>query len=426
MDDIRITVKKRVFNAAYFHLLSCLIPLQIIYGGASSGKSVFVAQRAVIDVLGGGRNYLVVRNVKNTMRHSCFNEVKKAISKFKLADAFEINRSELIVTCKENGCQFLFHGLDDSEKIKSVVPEKGVLTDIWIEEATEINESDFNQLKLRLRGISSKVKRITLTFNPISKLHWINVRFFKGFTGNHYQDEEKLIMKTTYKDNAFLTSQDKKVIEEFESIDTFYWTVYGRGEWGVLGSAIFDNWHVEDLSSIAEEFNIYRNGLDFGFSNDPTALVRSSRKDNRIFILNELYEKGLTNPEIAEGIKPIIGAEMVCCDSAEPKSIVEIQGCGINAYPVKKGKDSVKHGIQWLKQKTIIVDKKCQNMRNELTLYQWKKDRDGNSINVPMDKNNHLIDGLRYAYEDEMMDIGIGMTTTADIIKEDAERVMAT
>jgi phage terminase large subunit len=154
-----------------------------------------------------------------------------------------------------------------------------------------------------------------------------------------------------------------------------------------------------------DQFTNRRNGLDFGFSSDPAA-VGVSHYDTRkktIYFYKELYETGLTNDILAERIKDMIGSERIVCDSAEPKSIAELKQYGINAIGAKKGKDSVNFGIDWLKRQTIVVDKSCINIQNELQQYHWKKDAGGYSLKIPVDKNNHLIDGgLRYAYEDDM------------------------
>jgi phage terminase large subunit len=193
--------------------------------------------------------------------------------------------------------------------------------------------------------------------------------------------------------------------------------VYTLGMWGVLGDVIFKNWKVEDLSGMRDQFTNRRNGLDFGFSSDPAAVGVSHYDAMRktIYFYKELYETGLTNDILAERVKDMIGDERIICDSAEPKSIQELRNFHVNAVGAKKGKDSVNHGIDWLKRQTIIVDKTCINMQNELSQYHWKKDAGGNSTDVPVDKNNHLIDGgLRYAYEGDM-EKGTSINTSAKI-----------
>lgn len=398
-----------VINDAYLPHLDNLSRLQIFYGGSSSGKSVFLAQRAVLDVLQGGRNYLVCRAVGRTIRKSVMNEIKKVIADAGLGLLFSTNKSDGIITCS-NGYQILFAGLDDTEKIKSMTPEKGVITDIWVEEATETDQDAIKQLTKRQRGgDESTPKRLTLSFNPIYKTHWIYQDYFARIAWadeqTHYTSPELSILKTTYKDNQFLTAADRADLENEQ--DTYYRDVYTLGKWGVLGDVIFKNWRVEDLSGMAAQFTNHRNGLDFGFASDPAALVVTHYDKARktIYIYDELYERGLTNDALAPEIKSRIGNQYVVCDSAEPKSIQELSVLGVNALSAKKGKDSVTFGIQWLQQQTIVIDSRCINSRNEFSVHQWKKDKDGNSLRIPVYKNNHLIDATRYAYEDET-DVG--------------------
>ena len=404
MINAEITIHPEVFNEIYLPYLNDNTPLQIYYGGASSGKSVFAAQRAVWDLLRGGRNYLVCREVGRTIRGSVAMEIQKVINQWKVGDLFAINKTDGTVTC-ENGYQCVFTGLDDVEKLKSITPAKGVFTDAWIEEATETDEKSVAQVQLRQRGGSSeKVKRITFTFNPILQNHWIYEKHFKNipFDGRAYKTKDISILKTTYKDNKFLTEQD---IERLENeVDKYRYEVYTLGNWGVLGNVIFTNWRVEDLSDMRDQFTNHRNGLDFGYSEDPAAILVShyDRMRKKIYIYDEFYQTGLTNDLLANEVKDLIGNQVVTADSAEPKSIAELRRDGVSVKSAKKGKDSVLHGIQWLQQQEIIVDKRCINLRNELQGYQWKEDKGGNALPVPVDANNHLIDALRYAYESDM------------------------
>jgi len=210
------------------------------------------------------------------------------------------------------------------------------------------------------------------------------------------------ILKTTYRDNAFLTGEDRRGLENEK--DKYYYDVYTLGNWGILGHLIFTNWSVQDLSEMQDQFTNRRNGLDFGFSSDPAALSRShyDRMRKTIYLFDELYELGLTNDLLAQDLKRICGEDRIICDSAEPKSIKELQNYGVGATSAEKGKDSVIHGIQWLQQQTIIIDAKCVNTKNEFMQYHWKEDKNGVAIREPADKNNHIIDGTRYAYERDM------------------------
>ena len=237
---------------------------QIIYGGSSSGKSYAIAQRVVLDTI-RGRNTLVIRKTSNSMKSSCFNEILSKISDFGLMYLFKISLGDFTITCLDNNKQIIFKGLDDPEKIKSIRPISGVLTDIWIEEATQISYDDFKLLKTRLRGATPFKKRITMSFNPIIKTHWIYKQFFEGF----WQDDKQFvqndtlsILKTTYKDNSFLTQDDIQRLEA--ETDPYYRNVYLLGNWGMLAGAVFSNYEVKEFDP--DSFGVYRFGLDWGFS----------------------------------------------------------------------------------------------------------------------------------------------------------------
>jgi phage terminase large subunit len=404
-----IEIHPEVFNRTYIPYLGEMARTQVFFGGSASGKSVFLAQRCIYDVMRGGRNYLITRQVGRTLRGSVFTEVNRVVHEWGVAHLFQINKSDMTITCT-NGYQIIFSGLDDVEKLKSLAPQKGALTDVWVEEATEADHSTVKQLYKRQRGGDESIpKRLTMSFNPIIQSHWIYNEYFSAIgwteTQTEYHSDDLNILKTTYLDNRFLTPDDRKDLEN--ETDKYYYEVYTRGNWGILGNVIFTNWSVQDLSGMRAQFTDTRNGLDFGFSSDPAAYGKShyDRMRGIIYIFEEVYQRGLTNPELADAIRPYSGNERVICDSAEPKSIQELVNCGINAYPAAKGKDSVNFGIQWLQQQTIIIDKECINTQNEFRQYHWKEDRSGNSIRQPVDKNNHSIDQLRYALEDDMVNI---------------------
>lgn len=407
MSSVKVEIDKSVFNKAYLPHLENMARTQIFFGGSGSGKSVFLAQRCVMDVM-AGRNYLITRQVGRTIRGSVYTEILRVINQWGLQELFTFNKSDMLITC-ENGYQIIFAGLDDVEKIKSLVPLKGALTDIWVEEATETERATVKQLYKRQRGGTDQVpKRLTLSFNPILQSHWIYEEYFNKANLSDKQTEYRAndlsILKTWFVHNRFLTEDDIADLEN--ETDEYYRNVYTFGNWGVLGNVIFTNWRVEDLSSMQAHFTERRNGLDFGFSSDPAVLHRShyDKKHKTIYVFDEFYETGLTNDILAKELIAKVGDDYVTCDSAEPKSIQELRNHGVNAQPASKGKDSVLHGIQWLQQQTIIVDSKCINARNELQQYKWKEDKNGVAMRQPVDRNNHWIDATRYAYEDDMVD----------------------
>ena len=407
MAKVTLDISPDVFNPIFYPHLNNDTRTQIFYGGSASGKSVFLAQRCVFDILRGGRNYLVCRAVGKYVPRSVWVEIQRVIRAWKAEHLFTYRIQAQIIECV-NGHQILFTGLDDTEKLKSIVPKIGAVTDIWIEEATETDKADIKTLIKRQRGGKSDYpKRITMSFNPILQQHWIYKEYFESIEWAddqvEYKSDELSILKTWYIHNKFLTEGDVSDLES--ETDEYYYQVYTLGNWGVLGNVIFANWRVEDLSGMEDQFTNRRYGLDFGFSSDPAAVIAShyDRKNKTIYIFDELYETGLTNDKLAELCIDAIGEELFICDSAEPKSIAELQQHGMAVAGAIKGKDSVLHGIQWLQQHTIIIDKKCVNTRNEFMQYKWKEGRDGEPVSParPLDKDNHLIDALRYAYEND-------------------------
>ena len=393
-------------NDVYIPYLNDETRTQIFFGGSSSGKSFFLSQRTVMDVI-RGRNYLIVRNVANTIRSSVYNQIVKTILDMGLKSEFIITKGDMTITCKRNNKQILFAGLDDVEKLKSVTPISGVLTDVWIEEATEVAREAYKQLTKRLRGITAEkvAKRITFSFNPIIKEHWIYKEFFGMWDDSKrlYRSDKLTILKTTYLDNKFLAQDDIDALES--ETDKYFYEVYTLGNWGVLGNVIFKNWRTEDLTDRIAKFDKIYNGLDFGFSSDPNALIRvhvdQTRKE--IYVFDEYYKSGMTDDEIIEVVKERIGRQVVTCDSSEPKTIYMLNAGGINALPAVKGADSINAGIRFLQGFQIIVDVRCQNFKNEIQTYQWAEDKYGNPLRRPVDKNNHLLDALRYAVESLML-----------------------
>ena len=382
--------------------------LQIFFGGSSSGKSFFITDKIVIDTI-NGCNWLCCRNVAKTIRNSVFNEVVKSIDSMGVRKQFRINKSDMVITCKLNKKQILFCGLDDPEKVKSITPQDGVLERIFIEEATEVKRESYLQLKKRLRGRSDNSKHILMAFNPILKSHWIYKDFFGKWEDgkNKYEDKDITILKTTYKDNLFLTKSDRELLEN--ETDPYFYNVYTLGNWGVLGHVIFKNWRVENLSKLIPTFDKIRNGMDFGYSSDPNALLKAhiDKAQKKLYVYNEHYQAGMSDDELVRVSRQTFGREYVTCDSAEPKTIDYLVMHGINAIPAVKGSDSILRGIRYLQGYEIVVHTECQNFKNEIEQYHWKEDKYGNAMADPVDKDNHLIDALRYACESDMLEAEI-------------------
>ena len=407
--NINLNISKKVFNDVYFPHLKNNTRTQIYFGGSSSGKSYFLAQRVVLDVLTEQRNYLICRAVASTLKRSVFNEIVKAISNFKLSKLFIINKTDLTITCI-NGFQILFAGLDDVEKIKSITPQQGVITDIWIEEATEISYQAYKQLNKRLRGKTKVKKRITLSFNPIYKTHWIYTEFFLLWDDSKtiFESEELFILKTWYIHNKFLTKDDIKELEN--ETDKYYYEVYSLGNWGIIGSVIFKNWETQDLSDM--EFGLIESGLDFGLT-DPNAYIKMHYNKNRktLYIVGEMYMSELDIDELDEEMSKLYEEELIMADSAEAQTIKTLFKRGYRVKSCKKGKGSVEFGYKWIRSlNKIIIDTKCVGTIKEFTLHKYREDKDGNPLNVPEDRNNHAIDAIRYGMQYQMAEsVGSGV-----------------
>ena len=390
-------------NPVYLPYLEKPQFMQIFFGGSSSGKSYFISQKIVIDNM-NGTNWLVCRNVAKTIRSSVFNEITKAISNMGLVKYYRVNKSDMVITNTINNKQILFAGMDDPEKIKSVTPADGVLERVFVEEATEVKREAIKQLEKRLRGKSKVSKHIILAFNPILKSHYIYKDYFGSWADNksRYEDKNLCILKTTYKDNMFLTAKDRYLLEN--ETDPYYYQVYTLGNFGVLGNVVYRNWHVEDLTDMIPHFDRIYCGMDFGW-NDPTAIIKIHLDKNRkkIYVFDEVYQQYMTDDQLLQICKGFLGRNYVTCDSADPKTIDFLADNGINAIPAVKGQDSIIRGIRWLQGYEIIVDVRCQNFKNEIEQYHWQEDKFGNVLEKPAGGADHLLDCLRYACEDEIL-----------------------
>ena len=230
--QVNIKISKQVFNDIYLPYLDNDDRYLVFYGGGSSGKSYFIAQRWIYMLIHPKRcNLLVTRNTGDTNRTSTFPLLKQVISNWNLSEHFKINESDMRIVCKLTGNEVVFKGLDDIEKVKSITFANGELTHIWCEEATEMQEADVNQLKVRLRGGKTK-KQIVLSFNPINVQHWIKGHFIDSGLAT--------VCFSTYKDNKFLTDDDRKALEDLKYTDEYTYEVYCLGKWGILGKTVFD------------------------------------------------------------------------------------------------------------------------------------------------------------------------------------------
>ena len=375
---------------------------RVCKGSRASKKSKTTALWYIVNMMKYPKaNLLVVRKSYRTLKDSCFTELRWAIHRLGVDDFWDYRLNPLEIIYKPTGQKIYFRGLDDPLKVTSITVDVGSLCWLWIEEAYEISkEADFDMLDESIRGQvdGDLFKQVTLTFNPWNERHWIKKRFFDT------EDPDTLAITTNYMCNEWLDKADFAVFERMKQYNPRRYNVAGLGNWGVIDGVVYERWKEEvfslkDLPQDAQPAF----GLDFGYTNDPTALFCGyiSIEQKRLFVWDELYKKGLSNKAIYDEVNRLgYTKERITADCAEPKSIDELKGLGIRRIEAaKKGKDSVNNGIQWIQDLEIIIHPRCVNFLLEIGLYSWKKDKFGKALNEPEDDNNHLMDAMRYALE---------------------------
>ena len=376
---------------------------RVCKGSRASKKSKTTALWIITNMMDYPQaNTLVVRKTFRTLKDSCFTELKWAVHRLKVDAWWEFKESPIEATYKPTGQKIYFRGLDDPLKVTSITVDVGVLCWAWLEEAYEVmKEDDFNILDESIRGECPEglFKQWTITFNPWNEHHWLKKRFFDN------PDDETLALTTNYLCNEFLDAADIKVFEDMKKRNPRRYAVAGLGGWGIVDGLVYENWKEEtfDVDEVRSRPGVVSAfGLDFGYTNDPSTLFCGllDQKAKQLFVFDEMYEKGLSNKKIADTIKGMgYGKERITADSAEPKSIDELQSLGLRVKGAAKGKDSIKNGIQWIQDLEIIIHPRCVNFITEISNYTWDQDKFGTKLNVPIDDFNHLMDAMRYALE---------------------------
>lgn len=377
---------------------------RVIKGGRGSKKSTTTALWIIYKMMQYPlANTLVIRRIFNTHKDSTYTQLKWASNVLGVSHLWKFSKSPLEATYIPTGQKILFRGLDDPMSITSITVEHGHLCWCWFEEAFQImNEDDFNKVDMSIRGELPKgyFKQITLSFNPWSEKHWLKKRFFD------VKDEDVLAITTNYTCNEFLGEDDKKLFEKMKINNPRRYNIEGLGNWGIAEGLVYSNFEELDFNveNIKKRPNVKSAfGLDFGYTNDPTAFIASliDLDNMEIFIFDEHYQKAMSNKDIANMIKyKGYLKERIIGDSSEPKSIDDIKRQGIYRLKgARKGKDSILNGIQYIQDFKIYVHPKCENTLIELSNYVWDT-KEGNVINKPIDDYNHLMDALRYSLED--------------------------
>ena len=383
---------------------------RVLKGGKASKKSTTTALWYIYHLMKYPlANLLVVRAVLNTHADSTVAQLKWAARRLGVMHLWKFCKNPLYAEYIPTGQRILFRGFDDAQKIASIKVDVGVLCWVWIEEAFEIqDEEEFNKLDLSApRGEvpPGYFKQTTLTFNPWSQHHWLKKRFFDTPHPNVWSGT------TNYLCNEWLDDTDRMLYEQMKQDNPRRYDVAGLGNWGISEGLIYENWVVEafDMAEIKkrEDYWKYKHvfGLDYGYSNDPTAFVAAAVNpvDKVIYIYDEHYETRMLNSDIAKMLtEKGVAKERIRADAAEPKSNEELRRLGIHRIlPATKGQDSIRAGIARLQEYRIIVHSTCKATIAELSTYCWdKKSGTDTGINRPVDRDNHLMDALRYAMED--------------------------
>lgn len=376
----------------------------VMKGSAGSGKSVDTAQHYILRLMQDkGRNLVCVRKSDITNRDSTYAELMSALYRMfgeKWKFYWKTTLSPLMLECRLNGNQIIFRGVNDDrqrEKLKSITFKHGKLTDVWIEEATELYQSDVEIIDDRLRGElpDGLFYQIRMTFNPVSASHWIKKIYFDRV------DEDVLTHHSTYLQNRFIDAAYHRRMERRKEVDPEGYRVYGLGEWGETAGLILHNWSVADISKDLQAYDGIANGQDFGF-NHSNAILLLGWKDGNIYILQELYgyEKD-TSEWISEADKILLPKKKTMwCDSAEPDRIKMWKKAGYRAKPVVKEQNSVAAQIDWLKQRKIFVHPSCVNTIKELEQWRWQKDETtGEYLDEPVAFMDDAMAALRYGVE---------------------------
>lgn len=367
--------------------------ITINQGGTSSGKTYSIMQVLSLKALEESNLIITVtgQDIPN-LKKGALRDLQTIISnsEYLQANIKDFNKTDRIYTFRSNSI-IEFQSYDDSQDARN-----GKRDYLFVNEANGVHYNVFSELFQRTS------KHTWLDYNPTAQF-WIHERKIMGW-------ESSRLLRSTYKSNPFISDTILKKILSYEptkkniengTADEYRWKVYGLGEMAALEGVVFSNWKTGNAPKEVE-WTIY--GLDFGYTNDPTALIEIKKQGNKLYLKELIYETGLTNRDISKklgGFELTLNDE-IYADSAEPKSIDEIYEDNFNIYPALKGRDSILNGIDKIKQFTLIIEKNSYNLAKELQNYLWAEDKNGIKLNKPIDKFNHLLDALRYGVQTKL------------------------
>ena len=395
MPNINLKLKKSLFAPKFYpYLFDYSTRWEVFYGGAGSGKSYFITQKIIIRCCREPIKVLVCRRYGSTLRNSCFSLFKEILTKWKLTPYLKIRETDFNIKFP-NGSEIIMVGLDEETKLLSL----NNISTVWIEEAYEVPKPIVEQLNLRLRGKADN-QQIIMSYNPISKNSWL----YDFCEVN--PPESFRYLKTTFRDNPFLNKEYIQSLESLYTRNPAKARVFCDGEYGIDAEGlVITNWRQEafDAMELASQGLEHRAGMDLGWI-DKSAIIDSlyDRKNKIIYVFNEFYKSGCQLSELASAITDMnLKKTKLYIDAAEPRAIQFFKQEGINAYPCKKGKDSVKAGLMFLQDNLIIVHPNCKNFINELENFSYIKSKQtGEWTEDTTHEWSHAIDACRYAYSD--------------------------
>lgn len=353
-------------------------------GGSRSSKSYSIAQLLIERFYTRhNRNILITRKTLPSLRLTAYKRVIDLMKQYHIYNEKWHNKTERIYTHPKLNNYMVFTSVDDPEKIKSTE-----FNTIHMEEPTEFTYDDFTMLDLRLSGPTTpdQPNQMFLSLNKDDEFTWVREKLLT-------RPGVKLI-ESTYKDNPFLPLDYVKKLEGLAEHDPILHKIYVLNEWASIHGNIYA-WDVVPLPAFSFDEVFY--GLDWGYSVDPAAIVKIYRKAEEFWVQEILYETGLTNPALIKKLKDLdIGDAIIYCDSEDPKSIQELVDAGFNATACVKGKGSVKIQTDYIRSLNIHIVEDSPNIEKERKTYKMREDRNGRSLGVPVEFNDHAMSAIRY------------------------------
>ena len=362
-------------NVVYEHLLESEKKIIVEQGGTRSGKTYNILLWIIFSYCTNNRNKIITicRKTFPSLRATVMRDFFEILKKYSMYSEVLHNKSSSEYMLYNNLVEFI--SLDQPTKVRG---RKRDL--LFINESSELNFEDWQQLIFRTNG------RIILDYNPSDEYSWIYDKVLSR------EDVDFFI--TTYKDNLFLDKTIVKEIERLRETDMQYWQIYGLGQKAISKSIIF----TYSESEVPEDATLISHGIDYGYTNDSTALVAVYKKDYSLYIKELLYRTMMTSQDIHKEFKNLkLEGRVIYAESSEPRLNDFLRRSGSNIRPTLKGKDSIVAGIDLLKRYKLFVTPDSKNLIHEFRNYKWSKDKTEKLTNIPIDKNNHLIDALRYA-----------------------------